>query len=573
MQADFLLDYDVITVAQDHKLYLMARLNAGPAPDNTGRRPLNLSLVIDRSGSMAGSKIDYTRQAASLLVQNLSNEDTFSIVLYNENVETFLPPQRVEHKDLLRQRIDQIKAGGTTNLSGGWLEGINHVATNKTDDQVNRVILMSDGLANRGITENDKLIDIAKQKREMGVSTTTMGLGEDFHEDLMIAMADAGGGAFYFIESPEVTPGIFQEELRGLLSLIGQNLVITVRPTNHVAAIRQMNAYPEERAGTDTAYRVGDVYGDESKTLMLEIDVPALSEMGEVDIATLRFEYDELSDGASQRKSMEKIVRVNVAAADLDDVAENVEVKRSAMLLKAAEARREAIALADEGKFGEAAKRLRKAAEELRESGLRDDEALTEERAALIAQAGELDKGAENYQKYSRKSMSTQVYFTGHGSHENTQAFRLREQKRGEGDVGATGIQDFVPPIEGTSLSPRKTHMFDGPMVPPESQAMEPISTLSPTHMRWGEQTFKLDGDLIRIGRAPQNEIVINTTGISRFHCQIRKDGTRLLLEDLGSTNGTHVAGQNLSRPYVLREGDVAYLCDQRVTFERQAES
>ncbi|MEL7235673.1 MAG: FHA domain-containing protein, partial [Chloroflexota bacterium] len=393
------------------------------------------------------------------------------------------------------------------------------------------------------------------------------------HEDLMIAMADAGGGAFYFIESPEVTPGIFQEELRGLLSLIGQNLVITVRPTNHVAAIRQMNAYPEERAGTDTAYRVGDVYGDESKTLMLEIDVPALSEMGEVDIATLRFEYDELSDGASQRKSMEKIVRVNVAAADLDDVAENVEVKRSAMLLKAAEARREAIALADEGKFGEAAKRLRKAAEELRESGLRDDEALTEERAALIAQAGELDKGAENYQKYSRKSMSTQVYFTGHGSHENTQAFRLREQKRGEGDVGATGIQDFVPPIEGTSLSPRKTHMFDGPMVPPESQAMEPISTLSPTHMRWGEQTFKLDGDLIRIGRAPQNEIVINTTGISRFHCQIRNDGTRLLLEDLGSTNGTHVAGQNLSRPYVLREGDVAYLCDQRVTFERQAES
>jgi Ca-activated chloride channel family protein len=171
MQADFLLDYDVITEERDHKLYMMARLEAGPAPETTKRRPLNLSLVIDKSGSMAGSKIDYTRQAAGLLVQNLGTEDIFSMVLYNENVETFLPPQNVEHKDMLRQRIDQIKAGGTTNLSGGWLEGINHVAANINEERVNRVILMSDGLTNRGITDHDKLIEIARNCTEATLTT------------------------------------------------------------------------------------------------------------------------------------------------------------------------------------------------------------------------------------------------------------------------------------------------------------------------------------------------------------------------------------------------------------------
>lgn len=557
MRADFLLDYDVVTVEREQKLYLMARLAAGPAPDQTARRPLNLSLVIDRSGSMAGSKIDYTRQAAALLVQNLSANDVFSMVLYNEAVETFLPPQQVEHKDMLRQRISGIKAGGTTNLSGGWLEGVNHVAGNLKPDSVNRVILMSDGLANRGITDNDKLVEIAEQKKNAGVSTTTMGLGEDFNEDLLIAMADAGGGAFYFIESPEVTPGIFQEELRGLLTLVGQNMSIAIVPTPHVAEVRQMNAYPEERAGGAISYRVGDIYGEEVKTLMLELTIPAMKNIGDVEIATLRFEYDELRDGGSERQSMEMPVHVNVAPPELAPGEENAEVKRSALLLKAADARRRAIKLADEGKFGEAAKILRDAAEEIRLSGLTDAD-LQEERGALITQAADMDKGASFYRSYSRKSMSTQVYFTGRGSHENTQALRLREEERKNN------------PQEITDENP-KTYYFENPLANLDVEVpLSPASKLPPTHMRWKDQVFPLDTDLIRVGRAPQNEIVIDTSGISRFHCQIKRSGERVYIEDLDSTNGTHIGGRAITHPHTLHEGDVVYLCDQRITFERQ---
>ena len=133
MQADFVLDYDVLTIQQPHKVYLIARLVAGSAPDNEQRRPLNLSMVIDHSGSMAGEKLDYTRQAAQFLVQNLSTRDILSIVLYNNRVETLVTPAPVQHKDAINQRIDDVKASGTTNLSGGWhaVEEVRKLAVKK----------------------------------------------------------------------------------------------------------------------------------------------------------------------------------------------------------------------------------------------------------------------------------------------------------------------------------------------------------------------------------------------------------------------------------------------------------
>ena len=556
MRAEFLLDYDVLTVEQEHKLYLLARLEAGPAPEDAQRRPLNLSLVVDKSGSMAGSKIDYTRQAAQLLVQNMSNEDTLSVVLYNEVVETLLPAQQVQHKDMINQRIAEIKAGGTTNLSSGWLEGVNNVSQNLNDTSMNRVILMSDGHANRGITDPVKLISIAKQKFGSGVSTTTMGLGDDFNEDLLMAMADAGGGAFYFIESPEVTPTIFQEELTGLLSVVGQNLSIAIEPSDHVKGIRQLNAYQETRGTDRTTFRLGDVFGNEVKSLMLELAIPALKTIGEVEIANLIFEYDELRGENTEHHTFNLAVRVNVAPPELVSGEENIEVKRSVLLLKAAEARRDAVELADSGKYGEAAKKLRTAAEEIREAELADDEVLEEERSALVTQAQDMDKGATYYQSYSRKSMATQSYMTQHGNHESTQVLRNREKERMNRQAKQT---------QSAESGEMKTGLYEMEMPPPEP--IKPDTGKLPSQMRWGEKVYILNKDLMRIGRAPQNEIVMNATGISRFHAQIKKAGNHWVLEDLNSTNGTHVRGIRLEKEHVLRDGDVVYLCDQRVTF------
>jgi Ca-activated chloride channel homolog len=531
MKADFALDYDVLTVERPQKLYLMARLISGPSPDQQKRRPLNLSLVIDRSGSMAGDKISFTRQAAQFLVQNLGPKDYLSIVVYNELVETLVLPEPVVHKDAISHRLNQVKASGMTNLSGGWLQGCTLVEQNLNHDYLNRVILMSDGLANRGITNPAQLVSMARQKREANVSTTTMGLGADFNEDLMMAMADAGGGAFYFIESPEVAPLIFQEELRGLLSVVGQNLMVSIEPTQHITNVNQLNAYNMHTDGRRVSFSLGDVFGDEVKTLLLELSIPGLKDVGEQQIAALIFEYDEILETGTRHQTMEMPVRVNIAVAAKLPAPPNAEVRQSVLLLQAAQARREAVASADKGEYQQASQVLKQAAEAIEDSQIVSPE-LDEEHRALLQQASEMQRGAEFFDNYSRKSMATQAIYTMTDRHESTQFFRTREVER----MGKS------PQVE------RK----DG---------------VTPTFITWGEQTFPLNSDLIRLGRAPQNEIIVNAKNVSRFHCQIKREGDKLVLEDLGSTNGTFINDILLRESHVLSVGDVARIGHEHLIF------
>ncbi|MBI5671335.1 MAG: FHA domain-containing protein [Chloroflexi bacterium] len=531
MLADFYLDYDRLTAGQAHTIYLMARLMSGPAPASQRRLPLNLGLVIDRSGSMAGDKIAFTRQAAQFLVQNLGPNDTLSVVLYNHEIETLQPPQRVTHKDAITQRIGAIKTGGTTNLSGGWLEGCNLVAQNLGGEQLNRVIIMSDGLANRGITDSARLVALAQQKREQGISTTTMGLGADFNEDLLMAMADAGGGAFYFIESPEVAPLIFEEELRGLLSMVGQNLSVQLEFSDYIDAVRQLNAYPSETGAKHVAYRLGDIFADEVKTLVLELSIPALAEVGEYRVATLRFDYDELTPDGSHHRTLELPIRVTVVPYAALLPPPNKDVRRSVLLLQAAQARREAVQAADRGEFVEASQVLRSVAEAIEESQIISPD-LEEERNALLVQASEIESG-DSYDKLSRKFMQTQAFYTMTDWHEGTQNLRTREMER---------------------------------VVKPSPIIKKP--GVIPTLLVWNNRQYPLDKDLIRIGRAAQNDIIIDRRSVSRFHGQITRQNDALVLEDLSSTNGTYVNEIRLEgQPHTLSVGDVVRFGDEQVIF------
>lgn len=550
MRADFSLDYDVLTVEQPQKLFLMARFEAGEGSSDALRRPLNLSLVIDRSGSMAGDKIDYTKQAAQFLVQHLGSRDTFSIVLYNDKVETLLQPEIVSNKDAIVQQIDKIRVRGTTNLSGGWLEGCQHVVKNLSKQKLNRVILMSDGLANRGVTDQATLISMAEQKRRDGVSTTTMGLGKDFNEDLMMEMANAAGGAFYFIESPEVTPAIFQEELSGLLSVVGQNLTITVIPTGHVSTLRQLNAYSVDVDGKTTTFRLGDIFANEVKTLVLELSVPAMQEIGQQQIATLRFEYDEIVDGTTEHHIQESPVMVNIAEEPLP--APNADVTHSVLLLQAAQARQEAVKAADKGDYNHASTVLRNMAEKIDESKVINKE-LTEEKDALIEQAKKLEKGAKTYNEYSRKTMSTQAFYTMTGRHDDTVMLRFREQQRKAKDKP-------IDDIKRETIEQKAATHDDDIKIPRKFG-------VPPTYVTWNNERFELKGEIIRLGRSSHNEIVINQQGVSRFHGQIKHIEGKLIFEDLNSTNGSILDGQLLEKPHELSVGDIIYLCDEKLIF------
>lgn len=547
MQVECALEYDTFPLNHPVRLYVMVLVKADSSPEEAKRRPLNLSLVVDRSGSMAGAKIDYTRRAATMLVQNLGLSDTLSIVLYNDEVMTLLPPEKVQRKDIINQQVQRITPSGATNLSGGWLEGVKWVAQGILPDQTNRVIIISDGLANRGVTDTDKLVAFARQKYGEGVSTTTMGLGEDFNEDLLMQMANAGGGAYYYIENPEAMPTILNEELSGLLSLVGQNLSVTVTGPQ-AGGVRQMNAYVEDLAAGGKLYRLGDLFGDEVKALVLEIQVPAATQDGPLHIASLRVEYDKLSEAGASHVIVERDIHVNISRdASLPMRKGNPEVTQQVMLLKAAQARRKAVALADEGKFNEASQILEEAVSEIKQSEVSENETLKDESAALSREAEALKATSDGNDSYrqQRKMMQSQAMYTMTSRHNETIILRRR--------------------TDSPTESPR-TGELDSTEANLQNIGAQ-ISNDSPKFARYGEHDYPLTSDEIHIGRAVENSIIVNDKGVSRYHCVIRREGDKLWLEDTGSTNGTLVNTVLLRGRHNLHNGDVAQVGEAKILF------
>lgn len=206
---------------------LELRSSAVKMEGQSRRLPLNIGLVLDRSGSMSGRPLEYVKDAAAFVVEHVGATDRFSLVTFDSVVTTVCPSQQVADKDRLKSVIGGIQAGSMTNLSGGFLRGCQEVLRGMHPGQVNRVILLTDGQANEGITKPVILAGKARAMAEKGVSVSSIGVGEDFNEDLLIAMSEAGRGNYYYIKNPEEIPGVFAEELQGLLRVVAQGMRVS----------------------------------------------------------------------------------------------------------------------------------------------------------------------------------------------------------------------------------------------------------------------------------------------------------------------------------------------------------
>src|SRR5262249_23725380 len=156
--------------------------------------------------------------------EQLEAGDTLSVVAYDDKVTTAVPPQQLADPEAVRKALRKIKPGGSTNLHGGWLQGCEHVLQREGERLIHRVLLLTDGQANVGICSPKSLIAAAKKQANKGVLTTTLGFGGGFNEDLLIGMAEASGGNFYFIETPEDATQVFHIEGESLTTIAVQNL-------------------------------------------------------------------------------------------------------------------------------------------------------------------------------------------------------------------------------------------------------------------------------------------------------------------------------------------------------------
>jgi len=330
------------------------------APDRgTGtvptRTPIDVAFVLDRSGSMAGEKLALVKEAVDVALDHLSAHDRVALVIFDDSVDTLhdLAPATPEVKATIRRRLGRVDAGGSTYLSGGWLAGCRQLADAEAIGsglvRPRRTILLTDGQANVGITDNAELEKHATELRVRGITATTIGVGLGFDELLLSAMAEAGGGAFQFIAHPRELSPFFAGEIADLLAIAAMNPRLRLTLPHGVRA-DLVNAFPAQREGKTITVDLRDLAAGDTLRLVFDMRVAA-GTVGSTVAPSMKLSW---TDDAGRHRVVEPVDaltrarRETVAATPVDDA-----LRTTVVLERAAKTQREAIALDREGRFEE----------------------------------------------------------------------------------------------------------------------------------------------------------------------------------------------------------------------------
>lgn len=258
-------------------LALMVTVSTRPTGAAPERLPIDLALVLDRSGSMAGEKLELVKQATLEAVEHLGIDDTVSVVMFETAVQELLLPSPVtpETHARLAACLREVLPGGSTNLQGGWLTGCEHLAGLMAWEEtphLHRAVVLTDGLANVGVTDPLALTTQAGALRERGITTSTMGVGYGFNEVLLSGMAEAGGGSFAYISHPDELAAYFRREVGDLLGVAvpQPRLHVTFPPGLRATLV---NPFPVERAGSRITVNLRDMGASDTVTLVFDVSV------------------------------------------------------------------------------------------------------------------------------------------------------------------------------------------------------------------------------------------------------------------------------------------------------------
>jgi Ca-activated chloride channel family protein len=235
---EFLTERTRLAAGRDQTIEVLIRITPPDSEAGAGgnrRRPkLNLSMVLDRSGSMGGDKMERAREAAQYCIDQLLSTDRFSVVIFDDVIEVLIPSQHAENKAALKESLARVFARNSTALHEAWVRGGMQVSEHLTEGAVNRVLLITDGQANVGETNIDRIVSQSKGLFERGVSTSTIGIGDDFNEDLLLPMAQSGGGNAWHVERSEDMQRIFAVELEGLIAQVAHTVTLGLIPADGV---------------------------------------------------------------------------------------------------------------------------------------------------------------------------------------------------------------------------------------------------------------------------------------------------------------------------------------------------
>ena len=337
------LDVDVVALENTDSVTVMLELVAPAADDSAAaERPEHTAVVVlDRSGSMAGPRLDAAKRALLSLVDRLDDRDRFGLVTFDDEAEVAIPAGKVGDlgREHLRHAIAAIDVGGMTDLSSGYLRGLQE-ATRVATKTGSTVVVLSDGHANAGVTDPMQLRGVAKRAADNRITTSTIGIGDGYDELILAEVATGGNGNHAFANGPDDAAAAVAAELDGLLSKTVQAASLLIEPTGDVSQISVLNDLSTMAVETGVLAELGDFYSSESRRIVVTIEVPAMAALGLAEVAKLTLTYVELA--SLEQHTITVPVSVNVVPGDVaQGRVPAAEVTREKLFLETQNAKRD----------------------------------------------------------------------------------------------------------------------------------------------------------------------------------------------------------------------------------------
>ncbi len=402
MRLNAKLDVNVLALQQDDEVTCLLNFEA-PIPDEAADRPgETVIVVVDRSGSMHGAPLEAVRASLHTLADRVKPQDTFGVVVFDDSAAVAVParPIRDHHLPSVHRLIEGIEAGGTTDLTGGYLLGLSEArrtvgATGAT------VLLLSDGHANAGITDPVQVGLVAAQARDGRITSSTIGIGTGYDEILLSAIAASGNGSHRFAFSTDDASAVVGEEAGDLLNKAIVNVFVRIKPTDPalldgIGTLHDVPRWIETDATGDSVLVVplGDLFAGEKRELLVHFAVPGIAALGLHQLAEFTIDYVTLPELDAQTITWPMAVNVvpgDEAAGRIPDPT----VTTAKLLAEATRAKKEATEALGHGDSATASRLMTEQSERLHSALLEIPDAApdaAELRERLTEEQAQLDK-------------------------------------------------------------------------------------------------------------------------------------------------------------------------------------
>jgi len=375
------------------------------------RTPINLCMVIDRSGSMQGAKVDQVKQAVNHVLDQLETDDFISVVLFNERSLVVLPAQHIQELDQLKARVNGLQAEGGTSMSKGMKDGLTELIKHAGPTRISRMILLTDGQTWEDESDCEHLASEAKFNE---VSITALGIGEDWNEVLLDAIARNSTGRADYIDTPDKIVTLFQEEVQQLQDIAVQGVKMSLRLSKDIQPRQIYRVIPDiidlshtALSDRDIMVDIGTVEKQNGQALLIDFMLPSRAP------GRYRIAQTELAFTVPGETPINESVRSDVIIMLSDDESQTQDqdghvmniVERVAAYQLQLEAR-EAV---NTGKLDVATVKLREAATRLLEMGESELAAEAEKEAVNLEEQGEMSATGTKKLQYGTRKLTQRL--------------------------------------------------------------------------------------------------------------------------------------------------------------------